>query len=357
MPATREVPIILVGLGNVGGTLLSQILDTREVVASRTNLRLVPVGLADVSGLVANPEGLSDEYLHEIVDHVRQGGLLSAQPKVCRLDQIPDHLHAGAILADVTAAPTTAPLLKRALEMGAGVVLANKNPLSGPWADVELFFSHPNLRYEVTVGAGLPVIDTLHYLLSTGDRVTAIEGCMSGTLGYLCAELESGRPYSESIAQARALGYTEPDPREDLSGRDVARKSLILARTAGWPLEKSNLSVEELYPEELASVTTEEFVAAASSQDATYAGRFAEAQSKQKTLRYVARVTEQGGTVGLTAVDQGSPLGALRGPGNYIAFYTQRYNEIPLVTSGPGAGPAVTAAGVLGDIIKLASSG
>ena len=122
-------------------------------------------------------------------------------------------------------------------------------------------------------------------------------------------------------------------------------------------MEKSDLSVEELYPEELASLTTEEFLVAACSQDATYAGRFAEAQPERRTLRYVARVTEQGGVVGLTPVDQGSPLGALRGPGNYIAFYTQRYNEIPLVTSGPGAGPAVTAAGVMGDIIKLASSG
>jgi len=357
MPETREVPIILIGLGNVGGALLGQILDTREVVACRAHLRLVPVGLADVSGLVANPDGLADKYLREILEHVGQGGLLSAQPDVRSLDKIPDQLHAGAILADVTAAPATAPLLKQALEIGARVVLANKNPLSGPWVDAKPFFSHPNLRYEVTVGAGLPVIDTLHYLLSTGDRITAIEGCMSGTLGYLCAELEAGRTYSEAIAHARALGYTEPDPREDLSGRDVARKSLILARTAGWPLEKSDLSVEELYPKELASVTTEEFLNGAGSQDVAYAGRFAAARQEQKTLRYVARVTEHGGTVGLTAVDQGSPLGALRGPGNYIAFYTQRYAEIPLVTSGPGAGPAVTAAGVLGDIIKLAKMG
>jgi len=357
MPAIREVPVILIGLGNVGGTLLSQILDTRDVIARRADVRLVPIALADVSGLVADPDGLSDDYLRDMLEHVRRGGLLSARPDVRSLDEMPDVLRAGAILADVTAAPTTSPLLKQALGMGVSVVLANKNPLSGPWSDVEMFFSHPNLRYEVTVGAGLPVIDTLHYLLSTGDRVTAIEGCMSGTLGYLCAELEAGQSYSAVIAQARALGYTEPDPREDLSGRDVARKSLILARTAGWPLEKADLSVEELYPEELAEVSTEEFLAAAHSQDALYAERFASAQAEQKTLRYVARVTQQGGTVGLTAVDQASPLGALRGPGNYIAFYTERYNEIPLVTSGPGAGPAVTAAGVLGDIIKLAISG
>ena len=150
------------------------------------------------------------------------------------------------------------------------------------------------------------------------------------------------------------MGYTEPDPREDLGGRDVARKALILARTAGWPLELSDLEIEPLYPEELARASVEEFIAAMPTQDQAYADRVDRARSEGQTLRYVAQVGPDGGRVGLVAVDQDSPLGALRGPGNYIALQTERYAEIPLVLSGPGAGPEVTAAGVLGDVVRLA---
>jgi homoserine dehydrogenase len=210
------------------------------------------------------------------------------------------------------------------------------------------------LRYEVTVGAGLPVIATLRYLLDTGDRIVRIEGCLSGTLGYLCAQLEQSVPYSAAVAQARSLGYTEPDPREDLSGRDVARKALILGRTAGWPLEPADLSVERLYDDAVAEVPVDDFLAAMPNEDARYAARVAEAMVHGKALRYVARVTRKGGEVGLLAVERSSSLGALRGPGNYIALYSERYAEIPLVIAGPGAGPQVTAAGVLGDIIALA---
>jgi homoserine dehydrogenase len=210
------------------------------------------------------------------------------------------------------------------------------------------------LRYEVTVGAGLRVIAGLRYLLDTGDRVTAIEGCLSGTLGYLCAQLESTVAYSAAVTQAGSLGYTEPDPREDLSGRDVARKALILARTAGWPLEMADLSVESLYPASLTSVSAQDFVGAMSALDEPYAGRVREAQAKGRVLRYVARVNSEGGSVGLAPVPKESPLGALRGPANYVAFHTARYVEVPLVISGPGAGPEVTAAGVLGDVINLA---
>ena len=203
------------------------------------------------------------------------------------------------------------------------------------------------------MGAGLPVIAALRYLLDTGDRATAIKGCLSGTLGYLCAELERGVPYSVAVSQAHSLGYTEPDPREDLSGRDVARKMLILARTVGWPLEMADVIVDPLYPEALAGVSIEKFMEATQTLDEEYAHRVSEAQVEGDVLRYVARVGPEGGDVRLVAVPRNSPLGALRGPANYIALDTTRYNAMPMVLSGPGAGPEVTAAGVLGDIIDL----
>ncbi len=350
----REVPIIFLGLGNIGGTLLRQILETRATVAERTGLRLVPIAVADVSGLLYAADGLPETTLSAALEATRGGGTLAALPGLRPLSALPSVLRPGAILADLTASPKTVPTLHAALNAGCGVVLANKIPLAGPWAEAAPLMTHPYLRYEVTVGAGLPVIETEHYLRDTGDCITLIEGCVSGTLGYLCAELERGVPYSQAVAQARALGYTEPDPRDDLSGKDVARKALILARTAGWSLEEQQLAVEPLYDKTLASLSVEAFMTAASTLDEGYVARVAEAQGQGKVLRYVARVTPEGGTVGLTAVERDGPLGALRGPGNYIALYTTRYQPLPLALSGPGAGREVTAAGVLGDILKLA---
>lgn len=350
----REVPLILMGLGNVGRTLLAQVLATRGIVLQRTGLRLVPIALADISGVLSDPYGLPDGRLESVLATLRAGQLLAAASPVHPLTTLPSVFRRGAILADLTAAPDTAPLLRQALEAGCGVVLANKLPLAGSWQEARLFYEHPRLRYEVTVGAGLPIIHILDYLLDTGDDVVRIEGCLSGTLGYLCAQLEIGVRYSEAVRQARALGYTEPDPREDLSGNDVARKALILGRTAGWPLELSDLNVERLYSQELATVPLAEFLEALPTLDQAYLERVAAAKESGNTLRYVAEVNSSGGTIGLKAVPQSSPLGALRGPGNYIAVYTKRYCELPLVVAGPGAGPEVTAAGVLGDILALA---
>jgi homoserine dehydrogenase len=354
MAGIRTVPVIFLGVGNVGGTLLRQVLDCGDAVAGRTGLRIAPVALADVSGVRIDAGGLSEGTLRAALEAVASGDLLEALPGIRPLNEVREVLRPGAILADMTATPKTAPTLLAAMETGCGIVLANKIPLAVDWDTAKTFFRYPNLRYECTVGAGLPVVDTLRDLLDTGDQVTCIEGCLSGTLGYLCAELERGVSYSAAVGQARGLGYTEPDPRDDLSGKDVARKALILARTAGWPLEESDLTVEPLYSTALAGVPVEEFMAATPALDAEYAARVEEARARGKVLRYVAQVGPEGGTVGLVAVDHDGPLGALRGPANYIALHTARYNQIPLVVSGPGAGPEVTAAGVLGDVIKLA---
>jgi homoserine dehydrogenase len=346
--------LISLGLGNVGHTLLRQILETRDTVACRTGLRIMPIALADISGLLFDPDGLPEETLQAAWQATKGGGLLNALPGIRPLCGVDAALQAGTILADVTASPKTEPTLRAALAAGCGVVLANKIPLAGSWATAQSFFEHPHLRYEVTVGAGLPVINTLQYLLATGDQVAAIEGCLSGTLGYLCAELERGVSYSAVVSQAKVLGYTEPDPREDLGGRDVARKALILARTAGWPLELSDLTIEPLYSESLSGISADKFMQLTPTLDEAYARRVQEAQANGRVLRYVAHVSPQGGKVGLAAVPRDGPLGALRGPANYIAFHTRRYHQVPLVISGPGAGPEVTAAGVLGDILALA---
>lgn len=351
---SQTIPVFLLGLGNVGSTLLRQILETRTVAAQRTGLALNLIGLADISGLVFDANGLSDATLQGILQAAQNRQLLNTVASTRPLDDLRALVPAGTIVADVTASTQAVPLLKALLEAGCGVVLANKNPLIDPWAATQTLFESPRLRYECTVGAGLPVIKSLRDLLDTGDEVIQITGCMSGTLGYLCAELERGRSYAESVGRARELGYTEPDPRDDLSGHDVARKALILARTAGWPLEMADLTVESLYPESLAALTPEEFMAAAHTANKDYATRFRDAQAQGGTLRYVAQVGPDGGTVGLSFVPQDNPMSLLRGPANYFILQTRRYNALPMVISGPGAGPDVTAAGVLGDILDLA---
>jgi homoserine dehydrogenase len=170
----------------------------------------------------------------------------------------------------------------------------------------------------------------------------------------LCAEIERNISYSAAVRDAKSLGYTEPDPRDDLSGQDVARKALILARTAGWQLEPSAIEVESMSPDSLSGIGVEEFMNSIPRLDSVYEAENKLAQSKGQVLRYIARVTPKGGKVGLTAMPRDSAWGVLRGSGNYIAFHTMRYDTIPLVVSGPGAGADVTAAGVLGDIIQLA---
>ncbi len=349
-----QITIILLGVGNVGRALLRQTLDTRDALAHRAGLRLLITGLADSQALLHDPNGLPDDVLKNALQTKNAGRSLGALPQAQTLGRLDDALQPDTILVDLTASPDTSPTLQTALQAHSGIVLANKHLLGGPWSEAQAFLDYAHLRYEVTVGAGLPVIATLRTLLNTGDQVSAIEGCFSGTLGYLCAQLEQGASYSDAVAQAKDLGYTEPDPRQDLGGQDVARKALILARTVGWPLEMDDLHVEPLFTETLSDISVQEFIAATPILNGPYARRVQSARDQDKVLRYVARVSPQGGQVGLEAVPQDSLLGALRGPANFIALHTTRYDQEPLVISGPGAGPEVTAAGVLGDIINLA---
>jgi aspartokinase/homoserine dehydrogenase 1 len=240
------------------------------------------------------------------------------------------------------------------------VVLANKRPLAAPRATVEelhlLAAKHGRrILHETTVGAGLPVMDSYAKLVETGDRVLRIEGATSGTLGYLLTELGRGVPFSEALRAAMALGYTEPDPRDDLSGMDVARKALILARLLGFRGELADVRTESLVPERLRRVSRERFLESVDSLDAEWRERIARAEAQGRVLRYTLEATARRVAVGLRAVEPSHPLAGLRGTDNQIVFTTLRYRAHPLVITGPGAGPAVTAAGVLNDILQLSA--
>ena len=350
-----QVPFILLGLGPVGRTLVRQILDTHKTVAQRTGIQFVFAGISDSSGLMWENEGISEEMLQKILRDTDDRRRLNSVADLHPHAKLNDVLRPGTLLIDATHTLETTPIVQDALKAGCGIVVANKMPLAAEWAKAKMYYDHPLIRYEATVGAGLPIISTLRYLLDTGDEITSIEASVSGTLGFLCTALELGVPYSVAVANAKNMGYTEPDPRDDLSGHDIVRKALILARTAGWPLEMHNLTSEPMYPPTWLSRTVEEFMSALPSLDEMYASQVRLAQSEGKSLRYVAYMTSKGGRVGLTSVAKDGHIGSKSGPANSVAIFTHRYQEMPLVISGPGAGPEIKAAGVMEDMLQLAN--
>lgn len=354
----RRIPIIQFGVGNVGRSLVEQVITNRVQHENHLGLCLEYVALADSDGAVIKNDGLDDAVLNEIVE-AKAGGQqlnelddgyvqrdLTAIVDVAGSDE--------AIVIDVTATNATIPALLQALEHGCRVVTANKLPLTDSFALFQTLTSNRRIRYETTVGAGLPVISTLQMLVDLGDRVQCIQGSLNGTIGFICSQLEAGRPFSEAVREAKRLGYTEPDPRDDLGGSDAARKALIVARMLGYPIEFEDVEVERLYPEEMDGLTVDEFLAEVDALDEEYAIRTAEAKAAGRPLRYVCEVEEGRCHASLMNVEPTSRLAHLQSSDSIVIFQTAHYRDNPLVISGPGAGPTVTAAGVLGDIVSLA---
>jgi len=210
--------------------------------------------------------------------------------------------------------------------------------------------------YETTVGAALPVIQTLRDLVQTGDEIVEIEGILSGTLSFLFNSYDGRRPFSALVEQARSLGYTEPDPRDDLSGMDVARKVVILAREMGVSLELTEVELRSLVPEALQAGSVAEFLASLPDHDGAMEGRRREAEASGNVLRFVGRVSREGqASVGLRAYPTNHPFARVQLTDNIVLFRTRRYRENPLVVQGPGAGREVTAAGVFADLLRLTS--
>src|SRR6185436_8285747 len=267
------------------------------------------------------------------------------------------------VLVDCTAADGMETLYLEAFRRGIHVVAANKKPLVLPLERTAAVAdtARRHLRawhYETTVGAGLPVIETLRNLIATGDVVERIDGCLSGTLGFLCQELMAGSPLSVAVRTARDRGYTEPHPRDDLSGLDVARKALILARELGLSLELEDVAVEPFVePSLLAENDPERFLRSLAAHDEAFGARVVRHATAGRTLRYLAQIVPGAGgrkvRVGPLAVEPGHPAVPLRGAEALVSFTTARYRDDPLVVRGAGAGGDVTAAGVLADVLRL----
>lgn len=348
----KQVAVILFGVGGVGRALVRQIIRGRDTFAARNQCQFHLIALADSQGWVWQPEGLNDAQLQKLLTQ-KEANQKFATPRPAGTEMVDMAYQAGwheLVLVDVTAEDGLEPTLNRALELGYGVVLANKKAFAAPWITAQRYFHNPQVRHESTVGGGQPVIATARYLRDTNDIIHHVEGQMSGTLGFLCSQMDAGVPFSQALAEAKAKGYTEPDPREDLGGRDVLRKVMILGRMAGWPLEEGDFTVESLYPAEMSELTVAEFMNAAATLDAAFKKRVDDAAATGHLLRFIGEVTPHGGSVGLKPVPKNSPQANLK----YISFQTNHYNDQPLIIAGKGAGVEMTAAGVLGDMLALA---
>lgn len=351
------VAVIVLGVGNVGRALLRQIIDLRELHAERLRTRFDIVAVADSDGAIFEPVGFSDAMLEALLSHKAGGGKFREHELGYDLGDLVGLVDVagddGAIVVDLSASAATIPALESALDRGYGAVTANKLPLAADLATWQRLTNHRRMRWEATVGAGLPVIITLQNLLNSGDEVRRIEGALSGTLGYLSSELEKGTPFSAVVREAKARGYTEPDPRQDLGGLDAARKALILARMIGYRLELADVEVESLYPAEMDGLSVAEFLDALPALDETYATRAAQARADGKALRYVAEVGGGQARVGLQPLTLDHRVARVSSSDSIVVFHTARYSDNPLVISGRGAGAVNTAAGVLGDMMSL----
>jgi len=360
----EHADVVILGFGQIGRELAAQMATHSSRAGEQVQARVV--GIIDRSGYVFNARGLSAKRLEELIDaksgrtplsSVRRGVHATAEEAIAAMTA---HALSRPILVDVTAGDTTA-VLEQALAHGMDIVLANKRPLAGPEKDARALARAAatdgrRVLHEATVGAGLPVIDTIQKLAESGDSILRIEACPSGTLGYLLGEMGRGTSFSTALREAMRRGYTEPDPRDDLSGMDVARKALILGRLIGFSGELSDVEVESLVPDSLREVAPDVFLTRLPEIDAQWEQRIREARERGTVLRYRATVTKREARVGIAAVDGSSSLASLAGTDNHFSFTTRRYRANPLVITGPGAGAAVTAAGVLNDVLKLAGT-
>lgn len=361
--AHTQLSVLLVGKGVVGGSLLKQIERQNQALGREHDVQVRLVGLGSSRGALFDAEGLPPLGAIALLEKALAAGKAAkdAGSLLKKLSQLPN-----PVLVDCSAAAGMELIYRAAFVQGINVVSANKQPLALPTAGraALLHEARKHFRayhYETTVGAALPVIETLKNLVRTGDHVITIEGAFSGTLGYLCERLVQGEALSAAVRQAKELGYTEPHPRDDLSGLDVARKAVILARELGLEVELGDVALEPFVPaENLREDDPEKFMQSLTKLDAAVAQRVAANKAHGKLPRYLARITPGAAgakvSVGPVEVDATHPAASLRGAEAFVAFHTERYREYPLVVRGAGAGGEVTAAGVLADILRLAQN-
>jgi aspartokinase/homoserine dehydrogenase 1 len=351
----NTLSIGLIGPGTVGRVLLAQIATQID------RLRELNLDLR-VRGIASSKRMLLEETS---VDLNRWQQSMAEAGEPLDMTKFINHVQADyvphTVVIDCTASAEVANQYCDWLRRGIHIVTPNKKANSGALSYYRSLqetkrATGTHYLYEATVGAGLPVIHTLRDLRETGDDITQIEGIFSGTLAYLFNVFDGSESFSSIVRAARAKGYTEPDPRDDLSGMDVARKVIILGREMGLTLEISDVQVEGLVPEALTKCSVAEFMERLPESDASMAATLSEARAKNQVLRYVGRIDADGkATVGLMRLDAKHAFANIALTDNVVRFATRRYCDNPLIVQGPGAGPEVTAAGVFSDLLRLSA--
>ncbi len=352
-PQTFAVGVI--GPGNVGAALLDQLRAAQPQLLGKANLDLRLRAIASSKKMLLDERGINGDWRERF----------ASANQALDMDAFTAHLVGShlphLVIVDCSGSPAVADLYADWLAAGIHVVTPNKQAGAGPSARYDAIreaaaASGARFRYEATVCAGLPVISTLRDLIDTGDVLLSVEGIFSGTLAWLFNRFDGSVPFSQLVTEARGLGYTEPDPRDDLSGTDVARKLVILAREAGRTLSLEDVAVESLVPASLREASVDDFMARLGEVDALFADRLAKAGAGGQVLRYVARLDAEGhASVGLVELPKDHAFANLRLTDNIVQFTTRRYCDNPLIVQGPGAGPEVTAAGVFADVLRVAA--
>ena len=349
----QTISIGVIGPGKVGAALLDQLAENAPRLLAEANIDL------RLRALASSRRMWLGEHDPDWRANWERAGAVD-------FDAFTAHVHAAhlphAVIIDCSANPEVAERYADWLAAGIHVITPNKQAGSGPIGRYRRIRAaakagNARFRYEATVGAGLPVIQTLRDLLTTGDELHSIEGIFSGTLAWLFNKYDGSQPFSALVREAHALGYTEPDPRDDLSGTDVARKLVILAREAGRELSLSDVEVESLIPPGLESGSADDFLDGLAAHDAAMQQRFDAARARGEVLRYVATLDRAGrARVALLALPDSHAFAHLKLTDNVVQFTTRRYSENAMVVQGPGAGPEVTAAGVFSDLLRVAAA-
>jgi len=351
----KELNVFIAGIGNVGGKLISQLQQQQVYLKEALHLNVKIVGIANSKQYYIDENGIDKQNWKSILSNQQKHNDVSYYDAIARLNK------QNSVFVDVTANETVSNSYANLLRKSISVVACNKIACSSDYSEYkELKYLAKKYKasflYETNVGAGLPIIKTVQNLISSGDQITEIQAVLSGSLNFIFNKYTNGKLFSTVVKQAQDEGYTEPDPRIDLSGKDVARKILILIREAGIPLEFEAIENIRMLPEgslEAASVT--DFYNLITSEEEYFKQLLFKAKNQDSKLKYVASYKDGKAKVGLQFIPKEHPFYNLEGKDNIVSFYTNRYQDQPLIIKGAGAGADVTASGLFADIIQIGS--
>ncbi|GAA3981934.1 bifunctional aspartate kinase/homoserine dehydrogenase I [Mucilaginibacter dorajii] len=354
---TKTLHAFCLGTGNIGKTLFAQLNAHSDYLKEHNGIQVKVAGISNTRKMTFNSDGISlDTWQDDIESSPYSADLKEFIAKMKDMN-LPN-----CVFIDNTASPKPIEFYEDIFKANISVITCNKIGNSGSYKQYRTFKDTARRHgvdffYETNVGAGLPIINTLKNLMNSGDRVQRIEAILSGTISFIFNNFKGDANFHDVVKEAQEKGYTEPDPRDDLSGKDFMRKMLILARDAGYAMEEADVEIQSVLPKaSLEAKSVEDFYATLKTEDAHFAKLKDQAEKDGKVLRYIGKLEDGKVTITLQMVDENHPFYMLSGSDNIISFTTDRYKERPLVVKGPGAGAEVTAAGVFADLINLGAN-